>query len=170
MRDRQFKFGFRLQRCEKQINAIAGGEVSGSLIILYRGGLWMLIKVITIIECRLKACSHPSCMNNSLILQNKNLSVFVLENDSQKSRPIANYYAFKITRGRYSDEDNSLCTLKYIWQWIPDKWRIDNPQSVRCRFNSFYNTVVHRFTAHVWNYWTARYIESIMLFFSVRGE
>lgn len=30
--DRQFKFGFRLQRCEKQINAIAGGEVSGSLI------------------------------------------------------------------------------------------------------------------------------------------
>lgn len=74
----------------------------------------MLIKVITIIECRLKACSHPSCMNNSLILQNKNLSVFVLENDSQKSRPIANYYAFKITRGRYSDKDNSLCTLKYI--------------------------------------------------------
>lgn len=32
VRDRQFKFGFRLQRCEKQINAIAGGEVSGSLI------------------------------------------------------------------------------------------------------------------------------------------
>lgn len=105
----------------------------------------MLIKVITIIECGLKACSHPSCMNNSLILQNKNLSVFVLENDSQKSRPIANYYAFKITLIK-----TTLCVLSNIFD---SESQVSKESITRSQlgagFNSFYNTVVHRFTAHV---------------------